>query len=251
MERELTAKLGPERPWLGTLDEGFLTHPRRGFSPIKGLNELLAIAKRAGYTQVCVFGWKHRNTSIVADNLHGNMVITHLIAAPTKGVHLNDCIQLFSRVAGLKVADTREKFVGFRRAKVMVVADVLDQILAAEGITNFLFENLFRDKLTCSSDLVKLFIEGRFSEQYKVLQGKKARSCGRAGTELLTNMQCGACESERPYCKAPARASLAAVVAPTSSPASTSRAHGMLLPISFYFGASRCVYMYFTMSCSG
>jgi hypothetical protein len=237
-----------ERWWLGFLDEGFVTVDPKN---VECLNKFIALLSRAGYARVAIFAFKFRSTSIVAHNMEGNMVITHLISAPKMGVHLNDATQLLGRTAGVKLAETREKFVGFTAAKVLMPKTDIDQILAGEGLEHFLFSNLSPSEPKPGSDLVKLFIEGRFSEQYKVLQGKKARSCGRAGTELLTNMQCGACESERPYCKAPARASLAAVVAPTSSPASTSRAHGMLLPISFYFGASRCVYMYFTMSCSG
>jgi hypothetical protein len=92
-------------------------------------------------------------------------------------------------------------------------------------------------KLRCSSDLVKEALQRSSTKSCRASR----LICGRP-IDLLTNMQCGPCESRRPYCKASARASLAAVVAP-SSPC-TSRAlcqyHSTLAHHVAYTCTSQC-----------
>lgn len=192
MEKALTDQLAAAgRPWLGILDEGFETAVETD------VNKFIKLCVEAGFTHIWLIGALFRNFSVVADMMYGDCVINSLVCAPKQGVMLNELEQLLDRMAGVGVADRRERRFGDRLGTVLIKKADHDQLECAKNIVAKLFEVLSPSEPMDTAEVKRILLEDTmYSERFKVLQGAKARSCGRAG-ELVNALNISTADAAR------------------------------------------------------
>ncbi len=174
--RELESHLTAERPWLGIFDEGFVR------AATTDISQFIKLCVEAGFAYKWLFGAHFRNLSLVAHCMYKNCVLDALGCFPKQGAMLNEVTQLFSRLAGVGIADMRFKSVGRRECNVLIRPADFEQIQVADKLVDKLFDHLSTDVPVPCADLhAHMLGNVMYSERFRALGGPGARSIGTQG----------------------------------------------------------------------